>query len=169
MWNSSQNFKMKSKFGSTIESVETYDIRFPTSLQGDGSDAIHSDPDYSVCYVVITTSDGQKGFGLTFTLGKGTNIVCSAVKTMKFLLENVSLDEIFDDFGIFWRKLTSDSQLRWVFQISTIFGLNSNFNPLSFSVGARKRCHPFGLLCYYKRSLGPLGKTGRKTGLAVTH
>lgn len=34
----------------------------------------HPDPDYSAAYVVIDTDCGLKGFGLTFTLGKGTEI-----------------------------------------------------------------------------------------------
>lgn len=105
---------MRIDYGSVIESVETFDVRFPTSLEEAGSDAVHTDPDYSVCYVIITASDGLKGHGMTFTLGKGTNIVCTAVESMKFLLENQQLDEILGDFGMFWRKLTSESQLRWV-------------------------------------------------------
>jgi L-fuconate dehydratase len=108
---------MKFNYGSKITSVEAFDIRFPTSLGGDGSDAIHTDPDYSVCYVVITTNDDKKGFGMTFTLGKGTNIVCTAVEEMKFLLVDQSVDSILKDFGLFWRKLTSESQLRWVRKI----------------------------------------------------
>lgn len=60
---------MKINYGKTITSVEAFDVRFPTSLEGNGSDASHTDPDYSVCYVVITTSDNLKGFGMTFTLG----------------------------------------------------------------------------------------------------
>jgi L-fuconate dehydratase len=64
--------------------------------------------------VILTTSDGMKGHGMTFTLGKGTNIVCTFVESMKFLLENQELDLILKDFGVFWRKLTSESQLRWV-------------------------------------------------------
>jgi L-fuconate dehydratase len=42
---------MQINYGSVIESVEAFDIRFPTSLDGDGSDAVHTDPDYSLCYV----------------------------------------------------------------------------------------------------------------------
>lgn len=68
-----------------------------------------------LCFkVILTTSNAMKGHGMTFTLGKGTNIVCTAVESMKFLLENEELDKIFKDFGSFWRKLTSESQLRWV-------------------------------------------------------
>jgi hypothetical protein len=64
--------------------------------------------------VIVTTQKGTKGYGMTFTLGRGTNIVCTAIETMKFLLENQSLDEIYGNFGAFWRKLTSEPQLRWV-------------------------------------------------------
>lgn len=39
---------MKINYGSVIKSVETVDVRFPTSLDGGGSDSIHTDPDYSV-------------------------------------------------------------------------------------------------------------------------
>ncbi|CRK86713.1 CLUMA_CG000546, isoform A [Clunio marinus] len=105
---------MKINYEKTVKSVEAFDIRFPTSLSGDGSDAIHSDPDYSVCYVIIRTNDDLKGHGMTFTLGKGTNIVLNAVENLKFLVENQSLNEIYKNFGLFWRKLTSESQLRWL-------------------------------------------------------
>ena len=33
--------------------------RFPTSLEADGSDAIHPDPDYSAVYVTLGTDQGQ--------------------------------------------------------------------------------------------------------------
>lgn len=105
---------MKFSYGKVVQKLEVFDIRFPTSLTGDGSDAIHSDPDYSVCYVVITTDDGVQGFGMTFTLGRGTNIVCTAVESMKYLVEGEKVDEIYGNFGMFWRKITSESQLRWV-------------------------------------------------------
>lgn len=105
---------MKINYGSTIKSVETFDVRFPTSLEGNGSDAMHDDPDYSLCYVAIKTSNNVTGYGMTFTLGKGTNIVCTAVETMKYILEKQKLDDIYSNFGVFWRKLTSESQLRWV-------------------------------------------------------
>lgn len=42
-------------------------VHFPLTLQ-------HTNPDYSAAYVVIDTDRGLKGFGLTFTLGKGTEI-----------------------------------------------------------------------------------------------
>jgi L-fuconate dehydratase len=60
---------------STIISLEARDIRFPTSRRLDGSDAVHTDPDYSAAYVVLRTDagDGLEGHGLTFTAGRGTS------------------------------------------------------------------------------------------------
>ena len=71
---------MKINYNEVIKSLEAYDVRFPTSLQQEGSDAVHTDPDYSVAYVIITTENGKKGYGLTFTLGRGTNVVCCMLK-----------------------------------------------------------------------------------------
>jgi L-fuconate dehydratase len=66
----------------------------------------------------LTTKTGKKGYGMTFTLGRGTNIICCAIDTLKIILENKSVDEIYLDFSGFWRKLTSEPQLRWVFKIN---------------------------------------------------
>ena len=65
---------------STIVSLEARDIRFPTSRWLDGSDAMHTDPDYSAAYVVLRTDadDGLEGHGLTFTIGRGTEVCVAA-------------------------------------------------------------------------------------------
>ena len=50
-----------------IIDVKTQDIRFPTSKDLTGSDAIHTDPDYSATYVTIETSENNlKGYGIAF-------------------------------------------------------------------------------------------------------
>lgn len=94
-----------------IKQVLVRDIRFPTSLDAAGSDAVHLDPDYSLCYVEITTSDGLKGFGPAFTLGRGTEVVCSAVTALTGLVDDKRIVDIFGNFGKFWRSLTSESQV----------------------------------------------------------
>ena len=67
-----------------IVQVRVYDIRFPTSEGMHGSDAMHPDPDYSATYVVLHTDDGQhEGHGLTFTIGRGNEIVTAAVEALK--------------------------------------------------------------------------------------
>jgi len=99
----------------TIKGFEVTDVRFPTSDLGDGSDAMHTDPDYSAAYVVLNTdAPGLKGHGLAFTLGRGTEIVVQAVRALEPLAVGRCLDEIRSDWAGFWRSLTSEPQLRWV-------------------------------------------------------
>ncbi|XP_053268842.1 mitochondrial enolase superfamily member 1 [Pleuronectes platessa] len=97
-----------------IVNVTVRDVRFPTSLEQHGSDAMHTDPDYSTAYVVIDTDCGLQGFGFTFTLGKGTDIVVCAVQALSGLVIGKSLQEIVSDFRGFYRLLTSDGQMRWL-------------------------------------------------------
>lgn len=98
-----------------IESIETKDVRFPTSLSLDGSDAMNPDPDYSATYVILHTNQPEwKGYGLTFTIGRGNDICVKAVEAMSHLLIGLSLDDIKKDMAGFFRHMTSDSQLRWL-------------------------------------------------------
>ncbi|XP_055625030.1 mitochondrial enolase superfamily member 1-like isoform X2 [Toxorhynchites rutilus septentrionalis] len=97
-----------------ITTLEAKDIRWPTSLGAHGSDAMHTDPDYSCVYVTINTEEGIYGNGLTFTLGRGTDIVLLAVNSMKRMVEQRTTESIFQNFALFWRELTSESQLRWI-------------------------------------------------------
>uniref|UniRef100_A0A8D0DFE2 Mitochondrial enolase superfamily member 1 n=1 Tax=Sander lucioperca TaxID=283035 RepID=A0A8D0DFE2_SANLU len=97
-----------------IINVTVRDVRFPTSLEQHGSDAMHTDPDYSTAYVVIDTDCGLKGFGFTFTLGKGTEIVVCAVEALAGLVVGKFLQDIVSDFRGFYRLLTSDGQMRWL-------------------------------------------------------
>ncbi|XP_037090139.1 mitochondrial enolase superfamily member 1-like [Pollicipes pollicipes] len=97
-----------------ITGVETHDLRFPTSLQLDGSDALHTDPDYSATLVVLQTNSKLQGFGTTFTIGRGNEIVCECVKALKFLVVGKTLDSIVDKFAVFWDGMVNESQLRWI-------------------------------------------------------
>ena len=100
----------------TISRVEVRDIRFPTSAGRHGSDAMHPDPDYSAAYVILHTDrpDGLTGHGLTFTLGRGTELCVAAVHALAPIVLGVTLESIAADMAGFWRRLTSDSQLRWL-------------------------------------------------------
>ncbi|XP_065843273.1 mitochondrial enolase superfamily member 1-like [Oscarella lobularis] len=99
----------------TITGLTVKDIRFPTSLEAHGSDAMHKDPDYSAAYVVVEADKTEhKGHGLTFTVGRGTEIVVFAVQTLSRLVVGRQLEEIYGDFAGFWRELTSETQLRWI-------------------------------------------------------
>lgn len=100
----------------TFVQVEVLDIRFPTSRARDGSDAMNPDPDYSAAYVIVHTDrpDGQKGHGLTFTIGRGNEVCCAAVKAFLPLVMGRTLEEFSSHPGKFWRSLAGDSQLRWI-------------------------------------------------------
>ena len=99
----------------TIRALRVLDVRFPTSQRLDGSDAMNPDPDYSAAYVVLETdTPGLAGHGLTFTIGRGNDICCAAIRAMEHLIVGKSLAWIAEDMGRFWRHMTSDSQLRWI-------------------------------------------------------
>src|SRR5579862_5367193 len=99
-----------------IERVLTYDVRFPTSVSGAGSDAMNPDPDYSAAYVVLETNDpeGPFGHGLTFTLGRGNEICIAAIEALSHHVLGVPVDELTADLGGLSRRLVTDTQLRWL-------------------------------------------------------
>jgi L-fuconate dehydratase len=103
-----------SAFGATIRRLDATDIRFPTSRNLDGSDAMHRDPDYSAAYVVLKTDQDLEGHGFTFTLGRGNELCVAAIRALEPLVIGRSLGEIVSDPAAFWRSLASDTQLRWV-------------------------------------------------------
>lgn len=97
-----------------ITGLTTRDLRFPTSLSLDGSDAMNPDPDYSAAYVILETDGNHEGHGLTFTIGRGNEICIAAIKALNDLVVGLELDWIREDMGRFWRHVTGDSQLRWI-------------------------------------------------------
>lgn len=99
----------------TIKNLTVRDIRFPTSRSLDGSDAMNAAPDYSAAYVILETDTPDlAGHGLTFTIGRGTEIVVAAVHALAPLVVGKRLEDIAADMGGFWRTFTGDSQLRWI-------------------------------------------------------
>nr|WP_294816944.1 L-fuconate dehydratase [uncultured Sphingomonas sp.] len=98
-----------------ITGLRTADVRFPTSLELHGSDAMNPDPDYSAAYVVLETDDpALEGHGLTFTIGRGNEICIAAIEAMRHLVVGLDLAWVQADPARFWRHLTGDSQLRWI-------------------------------------------------------
>ena len=100
----------------TITDLTVRDIRIPTSDSLTGSDAMNPDPDYSAAYVELLTDHpaGLKGHGLAFTIGRGNELCAAAIEAWKPFILGQSLEEIRDDMRSFWRRMTRDSQLRWV-------------------------------------------------------
>ncbi len=99
-----------------ITAVDTYDVRFPTSRELDGSDAMNPDPDYSAAYVVLRTdaADGHEGHGFTFTIGRGNDVQVAAIGALRPHLVGRSVEELCADPGSVNRDLIGDSQLRWL-------------------------------------------------------
>ncbi|CAL8398748.1 unnamed protein product, partial [Arctogadus glacialis] len=94
-------------------------VRFPTSLGQHGSDAMHTDPDYSVA-----------GGDVIESAAVPIAVVC-AVKALSGFVVGKTLEEIVGDFRGFYRLLTSDGQIRWigpekgVIQLATAAVLNA--------------------------------------------
>src|SRR3954467_13007178 len=99
-----------------IVALETSDIRFPTSRELDGFDAMNPDPDYSAAYVVLRTDDpsGLSGHGFVFTIGRGNDVQTAALTALSHLVVGKDVNVVLDDLGTFARSLSNDSQLRWL-------------------------------------------------------
>jgi L-fuconate dehydratase len=99
-----------------IVALDVRDIRFPTSISLDGSDAMHTSPDYSCAYVTIETDSvaGLTGCGLSFTNGRGTEVVAAAIRAFEPFVLGRTLEDITADMRGFWRSLASEDQLRWL-------------------------------------------------------
>ena len=101
---------------SRIVALETTDIRFPTSLSLDGSDAMNPDPDYSAAYAVIRTDaeDGIAGHSFVFTIGRGNDVQVAAIDALGGHLVGREIEPLLDDMGGTFRDIIGDSQLRWL-------------------------------------------------------
>jgi L-fuconate dehydratase len=101
---------------STISGFDTLDIRFPTSTDLDGSDAMNPDPDYSAAYLRLRTDspDGLEGHGFVFTIGRGNEVEVAAIRALEPYIVGRDVEELLADLGGVWRELVYDSQLRWL-------------------------------------------------------
>jgi L-fuconate dehydratase len=101
--------------GARIVALDCYDVRFPTSLEHDGSDAMNTDPDYSAAYAVLRTdAEGLEGDALCFTIGRGNDVVVAAIAALRQHVVGKYVDDIAGDLGGFSAGMIGDSQLRWL-------------------------------------------------------
>ncbi|HXS11682.1 MAG TPA: enolase C-terminal domain-like protein [Acidobacteriaceae bacterium] len=98
----------------TVTQVEVIDLRFPTSREQIGSDAVNKDPDYSAAYCILSTDSGLQGHGLTFTLGRGTELVTEALEYLSRNLPGRTLNSIIENLNGFYLELIGDTQFRWL-------------------------------------------------------
>lgn len=97
-----------------ITGVRVVDLRFPTSREHIGSDAVNKDPDYSAAYCILETNTGLEGHGLTFTLGRGTDLCVMALEYLGRFVKGRTLASLTSDMAAFSRQLTDESQFRWL-------------------------------------------------------
>ena len=98
----------------TITKIRVVDLRFPTSRESIGSDAVNKDPDYSAAYCILETNAGLEGHGLTFTLGRGTELCAAALEYLGRFVKGRTLDSLTSNMAAFCRQLTDESQFRWL-------------------------------------------------------
>src|SRR5580692_7518780 len=98
----------------TITDIRVIDIRFPTSRESIGSDAVNKDPDYSAAYCILETDGKIEGHGLTFTLGRGTELCVSALKYLSRFVRGRTLDSLTSDLNGLYLQLVGDTQFRWL-------------------------------------------------------
>jgi L-fuconate dehydratase len=101
--------------GPRITGLECVDVRFPTSLWRDGSDAMNLDPDYSAAYAVLRTDSGSPdGHALCFTIGRGNDVVVAAIEALRLHVVGREVGDIVTNPGGLSADLIQDSQLRWL-------------------------------------------------------
>ena len=98
-----------------IVALDCFDVRFPTSLEHHGSDAMNPDPDYSAAYAVLRTDSGlPDGQALCFTIGRGNEAVVTAIQALRRHVVGRAVSDVVGDLGGFSAELIGDSQLRWL-------------------------------------------------------
>tara|TARA_R110002095_G_scaffold147856_4_gene127873 strand:+ start:1728 stop:2972 length:1245 start_codon:yes stop_codon:yes gene_type:complete len=96
-----------------VKSIRALDLRYKLG-EGDGSDAIHKDPVYSYAVTLLELGDTEYGTGLSYSLGRGNEVVAKAIEAFAPLIVGQNLNDIMHDFAKFWRSLADESQMRWI-------------------------------------------------------
>lgn len=94
--------------------MRVIDLRFPTSRESIGSDAVNKDPDYSAAYCILETDGEIEGHGLTFTLGRGTELCVTAIQYLSKFVCNRTLESMTSDLNGLYLQLVGDTQFRWL-------------------------------------------------------
>ena len=98
-----------------IVDVDVLDVRFPTSRTLDGSGRDEPRPRLlGGLRRPAHRPTGLDGHGLTFTIGRGTEVVVAAIRSLRPFVVGRDAEELFGDMRAFWRQVTGDSQLRWI-------------------------------------------------------
>ena len=98
----------------TIVNIRVIDLRFPTSREHIGSDAVNKDPDYSAAYCILETDAGIEGHGLTFTLGTRHRALRQRASLSGEGRAGRTLELLTCDLNAMYLELTGDTQFRWL-------------------------------------------------------
>lgn len=96
-----------------IHSVNARDAHF-TLEPGEGSDAVHSNPQYSFAVAQLVLENGIHGTGLVLTMGLGNDLVCQTIEILGKQLIGADIEELMASFGTKFRELADHPQLRWL-------------------------------------------------------
>src|ERR1700756_1901718 len=97
----------------TIERIAAFDMRFPLP-PGAGTDAVHTNPEYSLAVTYLGTGGSGFGTGITLTLGEGNRLVCDAIEVLAPPLLGRDIEEVMAEFGRISSQLANDPALRWL-------------------------------------------------------
>src|SRR6266403_4233710 len=96
-----------------IESVRTVDARY--SLQpGEGTDAVHSDPEYCMAVTRLLTNKKTSGSGIALSLGEGNRLICEAIDMLARPLVGLEIEDVMAEFGAVSRSMADHPSLRWL-------------------------------------------------------
>jgi L-fuconate dehydratase len=96
-----------------VDRIAAFDMRYPLT-EGAGSDAVHTDPEYSLAVTHLHTCIGQSSTGITLTLGEGNRLVCDAIEVLARPLVGLEIEELMANFGTFSKRLADDPAMRWL-------------------------------------------------------
>lgn len=97
----------------TIDRIAAFDKRYSLP-PGVGTDAVHTDPEYSLAVTWLGTSGAAFGTGIALTLGEGNRLVCDAIEILAAPLLGREIEEVMAEFGIFARQLADNPAMRWL-------------------------------------------------------
>src|SRR5258708_6989757 len=96
-----------------IESIRTVDARY--SLQpGEGTDAVHSNPEYCMAVTRLLTNTKTSGSGIALSLGEGNRLICESIDMLARPLVGVEIEDVMAEFGAISRSMADHPSLRWL-------------------------------------------------------
>jgi L-fuconate dehydratase len=96
-----------------IDRIAAFDMRYPLP-PGAGSDAVHTNPEYSLAVTYLGTAGAGFGTGITLTLGGGNRLVCDAIELLARPLVGREIEEVMAEFGKVSRQIADDPAMRWL-------------------------------------------------------